>query len=59
MSGGAKKFKDFTPSQELQPHMKSQGFIVDRYLSKVGTMLKQKGIDCKIVDTDDSNAVAI
>ncbi len=37
--------------------MKSQGFIVDRYLSKVGNKLKQKGVDCKIVDTDDGNVV--
>jgi uncharacterized protein with PIN domain len=38
--------------------MKDQGFIMDRYLSKVGNMLRNKGMNVRIVDTDDVNVVA-
>lgn len=31
-AASGKKFNDFTPSDELRPEMKSQGFMVDRYL---------------------------
>lgn len=37
--GGGKKEKDFIPSNGLTPQMKSQGFIVDKNLFKVGKLL--------------------
>jgi uncharacterized protein with PIN domain len=56
-SSGGKKEKDFIPSQGLMPEMKSQGFIVDKGLFKVGRMLQEKKIDCKILDHVDSEAI--
>ena len=38
--------------------MKDKGFIMDKYLSKVGKMLQQKGIDSKIIDSDDANLIS-
>lgn len=38
--------------------MKTKGFIMDRYLSKVAGMLRDKGINCKVVDSDDQKWVA-
>lgn len=37
--------------------MKSQGFIVDKYLSKVARMIQEKGYDCKIVDAPKETIV--
>ena len=45
-----KKEKDFIPSSNLTPEMKANGFIVDKNLFKVGKMLQNKQIDCKILD---------
>ena len=39
--------------------MKTNGFIMDKYLSKVGKMLQQKGINCKIVDLEADAVIAI
>jgi hypothetical protein len=36
---GKKDPKDFIPSEELRPEMKSRGFIVNQYLSKIGKMI--------------------
>ncbi len=36
---GDKWQKDFVASNELNPEMKKNGFIVDKYLSKVGRMI--------------------
>jgi len=35
-----KKHKDFMASATLNPGMKANGFIMDKYLSKVGKMLE-------------------
>jgi hypothetical protein len=37
--GGEKWQKDFVASNELKPEMKANGFIVDKYLSKVARMI--------------------
>ncbi len=50
--GEPSKFKDFIPSVELKPEMKANGFIVDKYLSKVAHAIKEKGYDCKVVDVE-------
>jgi hypothetical protein len=34
--------------------MMVRGFVVDKFLSKVGKMIQQRGLDCKILDTADS-----
>jgi uncharacterized protein with PIN domain len=45
------------PSSELRPEMKTQGFIMDKYLSKVGKMLWNKGFEVTVVDTNDGDEV--
>jgi hypothetical protein len=44
--------KDFIPSIELKPEMKTQGFIVDKFLSKIALAIKSKGYDCIVVDAE-------
>lgn len=43
--------------------MKSQGFIIDKNLFKVGKMLQEKKVDCKIpekdVDSEQICAIAV
>jgi hypothetical protein len=56
--GESGKFKDFIPSVELKPEMKANGFIVDKFLSKVAHAIKNKGYDCKIVDAEPEALVA-
>jgi hypothetical protein len=36
---GKKNTQDFLPSEELTPEMKSRGFVVNQYLSKVAKMI--------------------
>lgn len=38
--------------------MKANGFIMDKYLSKVGNMLTQKGLNAVVVDTEDAAIVS-
>ena len=45
--------KDFLPSDELNPELKQKGFLVDSSLSRVGKLLLEKGVDCKIIETTD------
>lgn len=51
------KEKDFIASENLNPDMKTMGFIVDRHLYRVGKMLQEK-VYCKIPDSSlDSEAI--
>ena len=45
------------PSNELKPEMKTQGFVVDKYLSKVAKLISNKGYDCKILDRAEPEEV--
>ena len=50
--------KDFIPSIELKPEMKANGFIVDKFLSKIGQAIINKGYDCVIVDAEPEAVIA-
>ena len=45
-------------STSLNPEMKANGFIMDKYLSKVGKMLEQKGYNALVLDTEDAAIVS-
>ncbi|TNV82624.1 hypothetical protein FGO68_gene7441 [Halteria grandinella] len=47
------KILGFIPSPGLTPEMKSQGFIVDKYLITIGKLLIEKGHDCLIIESED------
>jgi hypothetical protein len=38
--------------------MKTNGFIVDKYLSKIAQAIKNKGYDCKVVDAEPETICA-
>jgi hypothetical protein len=56
--GTSENMKDFIPSHNLTPEMwKQHGFIVDKHLLKVGKMLQNRGINCVVLDTPDSDKI--
>jgi hypothetical protein len=49
-----KKFPpDFQASYNLRPEMKSKGFVMNKFLSRVGSYMRNKGYNVKIIETDD------
>lgn len=49
-----KQFKDFIASENLTPEHKSQGFLVDKHLFKVGRLMQEKGIDVNVSEDLES-----
>lgn len=47
--GQNKEFKEFIASNELKPeYWKTNGFVVDVYLAKLGVIMQKNNINCKI-----------
>jgi uncharacterized protein with PIN domain len=47
----------FQPNYQLKPDLKQKGFVMNKFLSRVGGYIRNKGYNVKIIETDDFQVV--